>query len=148
MEVQAFRNKDADTVKAAVIAASIQLTVSRAQPVNEESVNEKRKFPRIKFVHPVIVKIGSVRIDAMAYNISQGGMCFISQKALSKGKSCIVRNDDFAIFKDGTIVSAGVPDSTGMVRYGVQFSPEYSLPEFSELIKKISDDNRKLHIHT
>ncbi len=86
-------------------------------------MHERRRHERFRILADILIIIGKEKINCVAFDVSLGGMSFVSMKPLKLKSACeiyIARNQ---FHRDGTIVSEGaIADKPGMKKYGVQFS--------------------------
>ncbi len=87
-------------------------------------MEEKREFKRYKILASATVKHKRGTVDAVAYDISRGGICFVNPQVYEVGDPCtiVINCGDIAITKSGVIKWRGIVSSVdGMQKYGIQF---------------------------
>jgi hypothetical protein len=106
-------------------------------------MEEKRKFQRIKILAPIMVKRKLGKDDAVAYDVSRGGICFVNPQIYEVGDACTIVIDcnEIHITKSGRIMWRGFVGSVdGMQKYGLQFDT-ILLENELEIIYKSSGKN-------
>ena len=109
-------------------------------------MSQRRKYYRYKILvnGSLSWKKGIAVADCVLYNISQGGIGFISMETLSLSNEYTIRIKNVKSKFRGTITYEGKStEAPKMKKYGLQFSHILSLTEIEEVLSEMGNAVRK-----
>jgi hypothetical protein len=99
---------------------------------------EKRKYQRIKILEKIVIKYRLRKIDAVAYNISSGGLNFVTPEIFLIDDTCTIILEKNNIKLEKKIVIRWrkyINDKPGMVNYGSEFDTILSDKDIENICK-------------
>lgn len=96
---------------------------------------ERRKHPRFKILGNLSVTIGEKIISSVAYDISKGGIGFVTPENTSIGSTATIYCPKINFKREGKIVSIGHTEKyPNILKYGVLFNDPLSDDELQRCV--------------